>query len=154
MPTQSGEDVVPGAAGSIKFDPVAVTLALIPVALQAAVLGTLMVLTYENTVATFIAAIAGSVWLKPTSHETPLQFGELRAKRQMFAALGEWMGRTDAGERFDRILSECLLIDAGLEHRENAAVATAAGIASGFQRFLTVLLQCYLALAVLAELRT
>lgn len=104
----------------------------------------LLVLVYGDFQYTLFAVIISLIWIKITSDELPQELGELRVKRQLFQTVGEWLGRIDGGDAFDKAYSDHLYMDEGIEAPRYDAVAKAKGIANLWTGVLSLLLQIYL----------
>ena len=133
---------------NVRIEAVPVLMSLLPVAIQVAGLATLLVAVQEDLALTLIGVVLGLVWLKVTQSKLGDKYGELRAQRLQFIALGTWLGREDAEDRADRIFSETLMTDGGLEDESYKVATTADGIANVARRLASLLLQAYLLYAV------
>jgi hypothetical protein len=131
-----------------RLDPVALSLALIPVAVQIAVIVTLLSVVEEDTVLTLTGAILGLLWLRGTERAMQDNYAELRAQRHQFVTLGSWLGRDDAEEEADRIYAETLMTDGSLENQEYKNVVVADSVAKAVQTVASVLIQLYLLVVV------
>jgi len=129
-------------------DPVALSLALIPVAVQIAVVVTMLSVVQEDTMLTLVGAILGLLWLRGTERAMQDNYAELRAQRQQFVTLGRWLGRDDAEEEADRIYAETLMTDGSLEDPEYRNVVVADSVARAVRTAASVLIQLYLLVVV------
>lgn len=128
----------------IRTDKLAVLMALLPVAVQVAGIVTLLAATHEDLAVTLVGTVVALVWLKVTESKLPNTYGELRAQRQLFITLGEWLGRADAVERVDEVLSKALMAEGSIEDNDYKVAVTADGIANTVRELASVLLQAYL----------
>ena len=131
-----------------RLDPVALSLALIPVAVQVAVIVTMLSLVHEDTALTLTGAILGLLWLRGTERAMQDNYAELRAQRHQFVTLGRWLGRDDAEEEADRIYAATLMTDGSLESQEYKNVVVADSVAKAVQTVTSVLIQLYLLVVV------
>ena len=87
----------------VRIEKVPVLMSLLPVVVQLLGITTLLAAVRQDLTWTLVGTVAGLVWLKVTESTLQNKYAELRAQRQLFITLGEWLDRADAGERVDEV---------------------------------------------------
>ena len=95
-----------------------------------------------------VGIVAGLVWLKVTESKLQDKYAELRAQRQLFITVGEWLDRADAGARVDEVISRALMAEGSIEDEDYKVAVTADSIANAVRKLAAVLLQAYLVVVV------
>lgn len=133
----------------MKFDPTAIAMELIPVAIQAASIVVFLILTSQDYFQAFAAVILSLMWLKVSESKMPEDFGNFRLTRHLFSLLGKWMNQDRAPEEFDDALARYTMID-GIENDLHKAVVTASGLANSVRGFISFSIFVYLTHLVVA----
>jgi hypothetical protein len=123
-------------------------MSLLPVAVQLVGITTLLAAVREDLPWTLVGIVAGLVWLKVTESKLQDKYAELRAQRQLFITLGEWLDRADAEERVDEMISRALMADGSIEDEDYKVAVTAGSIANAVRKLASILLQSYLVIVV------
>lgn len=127
---------------------VAVATELLGPLLQAATIATLLILTYSDTVPTLFAIIASLIWLTVAKGRHANEVTVVRAARDLYVKIGEWLGRNDAGEIFDTALADRMQIHQGIEHEDFDAVLLAQNIANAARGLIIFAVQIYLIVVI------
>jgi len=128
---------------------IAATLELPGRLVQTAGIAALLIAAHGVFLHTLFALVASLVWVKVTTTELPQELGELRVRRKLFATLGEWLGRSDGGDVFDKAYAEHLYMEEGIEAPQYDTVAKAKGMANLWGGILSFVLQCYLLVVII-----
>jgi hypothetical protein len=123
-------------------------MSLLPVAVQMAGITTLLAAVREDLTWTLVGIVAGLVWLKVTESKLQDKYAELRAQRQLFIKVGEWLDRADAGAQVDEVISRALMAEGSIEDEDYKVAVTADSIANAVRKLAAVLLQAYLVIVV------
>ena len=128
----------------VRIEKVPVLMSLLPVAVQLLGITTLLAAVRQDLTWTLVGIVAGLVWLKVTESTLQNKYAELRAQRQLFITLGEWLDRADAGERVDEVISRALMAEGSIEDEDYKVAVTADSIANAVRKLASILLQAYL----------
>jgi hypothetical protein len=132
----------------VRIEKVPVLMSLLPVAVQLAGITTLLVAVRQDLAWTLIGIAAGLVWLKVTESKLQDKYGELRAQRQLFITLGEWLDRADAEKRVDEVISGALMAQGSIEDEDYKVAVAADSIANAVRKLASILLQVYVVIVV------
>ena len=132
----------------VRIEKVPVLMSLLPVAVQMAGITTLLAAVREDLTWTLVGIVAGLVWLKVTESKLQDKYAELRAQRQLFIKVGEWLDRADAGAQVDEVISRALMAEGSIEDEDYKVAVTADSIANAVRKLAAVLLQAYLVVVV------
>jgi hypothetical protein len=137
---------------AVKAAPTLMELA--PVLIQISAVGALLALVQDDLALSLAGAILGLVWFRVTRSPLQDQYAELRLQRALFLVMGNWLGRDDAEEAFDRSSQEALQAAGSLEDDDYKTAVAAEAIANMVRSLASFLLYGYVALtALIAWLR-
>lgn len=120
--------------------------------LQIAVIVSLLVLSYGVATISLLSGIAALIWLKVTQDDAVQDFMKIRADKELFVKVGEWLDRKDAAQSFDEAYAKHLAFYNGVDSDDYMAVTYAKGTINGLRRLSSNLLLLYLLVVIALEL--